>query len=206
MASFRGLAAILALGLLAAPATAAGQTPVDIGAFAGLNSSKLKLSRDLQPGESLESRLGFVGGGFVAVDLGALFAIQAEAAWTQKGADLVAGGSTAAIKLNYIEIPVLLRLQLPLPISPFVYAGPAISFKTRCKVEISGTELDCDDQLVNLGIKSTDVSGVLGAGVKFGNIIVSLQYDRSFSNIRDSSSTTELKNETWSGRVGFALF
>lgn len=183
------------------------QAPIDIGAFAGLNSSTLKLSRDLTPGESIDSRVGVALGGFVSVDLGSLFAIQAEAAWTQKGADLAGGGTTLAIKLEYIEVPLLLRFQLPLPISPFVYAGPALSFKTRCRVEVSGTTLDCDDPLAQLSLKSTDLSGVIGAGVKFGNFIVSLQYDRSLSDIRESpGATTELKNETWTGRVGFALF
>jgi len=205
--SRRSTPLLFVVACLLMPAGLRAQTPIDIGAFAGLNSSKLKLSRDLTPGESIDSRVGVALGGFVSVDLGSLFAIQAEAAWTQKGADLVGGGTTLAIKLEYVEVPLLLRLQLPLPISPFIYAGPALSFKTRCRVEINGTSLDCDDPLAQLSLKSTDVSGILGAGVRFGNLIVSLQYDRSFSDLRDApGATTELKNETWTGRVGFALF
>lgn len=201
---------LLSIGLILAVTLAplsAGHAQLTFGGFAGVNFSNLDVS-DLSVDEATSSRTGGMFGGYIGTHMGRLFTIRLEGYWTRKGADLTESGNTvASFKTNYIEVPLILRVHIPLVvIKPALYAGPAISFQTSCDFEVSdGPSVPCSDAGIDL--KSTDFSGIIGAGVGVGPITLDVQYDFSFSNILedDPMSNTEVKNQTWTVRAAFGI-
>jgi len=193
------LSAGLSLATTLAPLSA-GHAQLTFGGFAGVNFSNLDITN---PDEAPSSRTAGMFGGYIGTHLGRLFVVRLEGYWTQKGAE---GTSVGNVKIGYIEVPLILRVNLPLVIvKPALYAGPAISFQTSCDLEASGgSGVPCSD--VGYDVKSTDLSGIIGAGVGVGPITLDVQYDVSFSNILDdSTSATEVKNQTWTVRAAFGI-
>ena len=193
----------LSTGLILAATLAplsAGYAQLTFGGFAGVNFSNLDISA-LDPNASTSSRTGGMFGGYLGTHLGRLFTVRLEGYWTRKGADIQESGSSVeSFKIDYIEIPLILRVNLPLVvIKPAIYAGPAISFKTSCTPEDSTPPESCED------VNSTDFSGIIGAGIGFGPITLDVQYDRSFSSILDEDGASEVKNETWTVRAAFGI-
>ncbi len=194
----------LVLAAVLAPLSGAN-AQLTFGGFAGVNFSNLDFS-NLSVNQVTSSRTGGMFGGYIGTHMGRLFTIRLEGYWTQKGADVVTSGTTTeSFKLQYIEVPLILRVNIPLVvIKPAVYAGPAISFMTKCTAEntLTGISLPCEDtaDMVN----STDVSGIIGAGVGIGPVTLDVQYDFSFSDITDDP-TSEVKNKTWTVRAAFGI-
>ncbi len=196
----------LVLTAVLAPLSGAN-AQLTFGGFAGVNFSNLDVS-NLSANEVTSSRTGGMFGGYIGTHMGRLFTIRLEGYWTQKGADLVTSGTTTeSFKLQYIEVPLILRVNIPLVvIKPSVYAGPAISFQTECTQEDTATGISqpCED--AGKMVKSTDFSGIIGAGVGIGPITLDVQYDFSFSDILDDpNATQEWKNQTWTVRAAFGI-
>jgi len=65
---------------------------------------------------------------------------------------------------NAIDVPVLARFSLTsgTGASPYLLAGPKLSFETSIDEEFLGMQEDVSDD-----VKNTDVSVVLGAGIAF---------------------------------------
>ena len=179
------------------------QAQATFGVFAGVNFSDVDVS-NLSAG-TLDSRTGFMLGGWVGKRLGTLFTLRLEGYWTQKGADITGTAAPTSLKINYIEVPLILRLEIPLVVvKPAIYAGPAIGFKTDCKVENQTLVLGCDDPGTNFMVKGTDLSGIIGAGIGLGPIVVDVQYDFSLRDITDDPDQ-EAKNKTWTVRAAFGI-
>ena len=107
-----------------------------------------------------DTRTGFAAG--IGLDLGfGIFRLSPELLYVQKGVNGDGSPSSTAVKLDYAEIPVLLKVSLPIPsVQPFVYAGPSIALRLSCKTD----EVDCSSDT----IKDRDYGAVLGAGIKLG--------------------------------------
>lgn len=116
----RLLAFGLALGIFAAlPLWALGQT---LGMEAGANFADLTGNN---VDSFVDSRLGLVGGGFLRLPLTQALALQPEILYEQKGADTSSGGE-AGYRLDYVEVPVLLEVNLGFPVvGPGILLGPA---------------------------------------------------------------------------------
>ncbi len=122
-----------ALGLLLAmpQPTMAG---VQFGLKAGGNLATFTGS-DVQNLDGLvKNKVGFVGGVFVAFNLGSVFTIQIEGLYTMKGAtaQYTDVDTTVVEKIygDYIEIPLLFKVRIPTPlVSPFVFAGPSVGLQ-----------------------------------------------------------------------------
>jgi hypothetical protein len=176
------------------------------GIFAGVNSSTFSIS-DLSSDESTSSHTGFMAGGWVGLHLGNLIALQLEAFYTQKGSKFnQTGQPTATFKVDYIEIPLLLQVGLPLgALKPHIYAGPAIAFNVSCKISVDGSESGkCDEAPFDTEVKSTDFSGIIGIGINISRFLIALQYDIGFDNIL-VDDPTEVSNQTWTLLAGFGL-
>lgn len=87
---------------------------------------------------------GLALGGFARVRLVGRFAIQPELQFIQKGDNQVdiAGTQTftEAIRLSYVEVPVLLRVRAGTMggFTPYLVAGPAVAFRAGCSVDVRG--------------------------------------------------------------------
>ena len=117
------------------------------------------------------------------------------------------------MSLDYIEIPLLLKLLIPIQgssINPAIFAGPAVGINTNAKgkVESQGqsTEIDLKDD-----IKSTDVGLVVGAGIGFpvgkNELGFDLRYILGLTTIDDSADEFDIKNSVVNFNVyfGFSL-
>ncbi len=195
------------LTLFITPLTAQMQ----IGPKAGLNIANV-VGDDVEV-LNLDSKTGFNGGIFFMFQFGDLFAIQPEAYYSMKGATYKEDGGELTLTLDYFEVPLLLKLIIPVEgsnIRPSIFAGPAIGFNTTAKVKV---EFDGESEEVDLkdDTKSTDFSLVFGGGLGFmvGNneLGFDIRYILGLSSIDDSSDEVDLKNTAFSFNVyfGFSL-
>jgi hypothetical protein len=150
---------VLATSTVGAPLSLAAQAELGIkggASFGGVSN------KGLLPG-NLDNRTGFAGG--VAVGVRArVIGFGVEGLWAQRGLK-TSTTTTSERKLDYIDIPAYLKVQLPTPgISPFAYAGPQVAFEIRCRDH----GVDCPDASTD-GRKTTDYAGIIGGGIKIGN-------------------------------------
>jgi hypothetical protein len=173
------------------------------GFTAGVNSSNLG-GADL--GDQ-SRRTGFTAGGLFILPVGPEFAIEPEFLYTTKGAvsnENQPSGvkATSTLKMNYVEVPVLLRLDVSPSgdVRPFLYGGPAIAFKASCNVEgtsqgvsISST---CDAfEVQGAKVNTVDYGLIGGGGVAFNvggrALSIGARYDHS---LRKISSDSDVKH------------
>lgn len=200
------LAAGVAMLFFAAPATA--QMTTEIAAKAGVSFSKL----DVEDAD-FDNLTAFVGGGHIRFDLGS-FSVQPEVLFVRKGAKESDEDGEFKIKIDYVEIPVLLRYDVMTAggVAPFFYAGPAVAFEIACNLSQENgqsVEADCDEVDEFPERKSLDVGILGGAGVAFaagpGNLFVEGRYNFGLTNISDSELDDEAKNRSASVMVGYAV-
>lgn len=194
-----------------------------IGGKAGFNVSDLSV--DTAPGEVIDTRTDFVGGGFVSFPIGDFFAFQPEVLYTRKGAKINDSEDDVELeaKFDYVEIPLLLVARLmdeSNSARPIVYAGPAVSFEAQCKfegtVDTVTASADCND-IAQFGgedieTKGTDFGIIFGGGVEFDAgsavIIIEGRYNVGLVDINDTTDdTVEIKNRAFSfmAGVGFPI-
>jgi len=184
------------------------QAQITAGVQVGVNSTNISLSESA--GVNTSSNITYMAGGWVGAHLGSIIALQVEAFYTQKGADL-AFTPVETLKIDYIEVPVILRVGIPIipVIKPYIFGGPSIAFAVSCKTQTDGggSSIDCDDpQGQDIEIKSTDFSAIIGLGVQLSRFIIAIQYDHGFDNILvDDTSTDEANNRTWTLKGGFGI-
>jgi hypothetical protein len=132
-----------------------------------------------------ERRIGVQAGAWLNRPLAGGLSLQPEVHYTQKGARYrsaiglgfeIASGS-AALELAYLEVPLLLRLDLANTggVRPFVLAGPAIAYRSGCSLNVQangiGANFDCNDSFDNAnlgdGLRTFDTNAVFGGGLAF---------------------------------------
>jgi len=167
-------------------------------------------------------RTGFLGGGFLSVPLGPLLWFRPEVYVAQKGFKESQQDASVEFKTDYIEVPALLGLTIPVQgssIRPYVYAGPAISFNMNCKVTGSqggtSTDIPCDDPLFSqvlgeeLKMKGVDVGVLFGAGLGFpvgpGQLAVGVRYNLGFTKTVDVTGDPDVKNRVLSVTADFGF-
>jgi hypothetical protein len=82
----------------------------------------------------------------------------------------------------------------------YVGAGPAIGLKLSCMNTpgATGTSTDCADAA---GAKSTEISGILEAGVEFGKFSLGGRADIGISNALEAIQTGSTANVTYKTRT-----
>jgi hypothetical protein len=158
-------------------------------------------------GQNASNRIGFAGGLMAVLPVSSSFAIQPELMFTMKGKNTKLGRTSATSKIDYIELPVLARFEIPAfgRVKPFVYGGPGFAYRTSCTLgrivvttnaegvitSLEATSTDCDSSarqaaLAVPGAKfsSTDVDGIIGGGLAFDvggrTMTVGVRYDVGF--------------------------
>ena len=177
------------------------------GLLAGVNFATLHGSDVDNSSSNVSSRTGFVGGISMRLHLASNVGVEFDGLYSQEGAKLSTDGNEATLKLDYIRVPVLLRLGIPThsSVHPFVVVGPSFGFKVGCK-ETAGSESANCDSGGGLNVKSFDFAGAVGAGVGFrvGKEELSLQarYTMGFQDIADNVNA---KNKNFAVLAGFAF-
>jgi hypothetical protein len=152
----------------------------------------------------LSSMTAFLVGGFVNIQFNEKFSLQPELLYIRKGgqqdlevnttllgfvpADL---SGTIKWKLDYVEIPVLLKVMIPTEgsIKPSFYAGPALSFavSSNLGLEIMGVSEDFD---ISSFVSSIDFGLVFGGGLDIdlspsNFIVIDARYELGLSDWTD---------------------
>lgn len=194
------------VGLLALPQPA--RADVQFGIKAGGNMAKPTGLDAQDPLATLKNKVGFNGGIFLALNFGRVVTIQWEALYTMKGATYVALDDSYTDKLyaDYIEVPLLLKLRIPLPvIQPFVFAGPTVGFKLQEKLESNGEEVPLTENL----LKNNDYGAIFGAGLNLGrNFMVDVRYSLGLQKVIstvEGELQPDFKNGVWSASLGIAF-
>lgn len=208
--------AVLVIGLVS-PVAAQGPK-LTIGPVAGLNFATWGGS----DASGISSRTSFMGGGFLTVQLGGLFWFRPEVLFSQKGWKESDQGATVTFKTDYVEVPLLLGLTVPVQgsgIRPMIYAGPSVSFNMNCKLtgEQGGTSVDvqCDDPLFEqalgetIKMKGVDFGILFGGGLGFpvgpGELAVGVRYDLGLVKIVDVTGDPDVKNRVLSVTAEFGF-
>jgi hypothetical protein len=179
------LAIVLVFGL---PAYA----QVSGGVKAGVNFANLKFDPE-DEGEELDSRMGFIGGGYVTLPVGSVFAIQPEALYAQRGAKDEFEDVTATLKIDYIEFPILARLGTD---SFNVFVGPSFNVKMNAEASVEGDETDIDREFDD-EVKGSDVGLVLGVGFGGASFGIDVRVTWGLTDINDDPTTTaEVRNRS----------
>ena len=164
----------------------------ELGVKAGANISNFTGGSNAADVKA-KTLVGFHGGGFVSLFVGDIFAIQPEVLFSTQGAKIENTVGSTDYKLDYINIPVMLKVRAPGGF--FVEAGPQIGFK------VHETHYGTSEDFA----KSTDfsIAGGLGYHSSIG-LGIGARYTAGISKLGNvsSSSTPDWKN----GVIQISLF
>jgi len=221
----RAVCSALVVGGAFIPFVATAQRVGDMtfGVMAGANLATLE--QDPDPNEvDYGYKPGLLAGVFLEIPLSGGFSFEPQALYSQKGADVDGTGSNASldgsIRINYIEVPVLLKAKFPMAstqVTPFLFAGPSFAFKVGCTargeiVTATGSE-DCEEvgNGTLLDIKSTDIGLTGGGGIQFNAggypLRLDVRYTWGLTNINDApdSDNREIKNRAFGATIGLGF-
>jgi hypothetical protein len=165
------------------PAAAQGEGGIKFGpTFADFDSDNL----------DFDNRTGLHGGLFFGGNRRGVLGVQTELNWIRKRSET----SLADIRIDYVQVPVLLRLNIGSPRAFAVYgiAGPALNVKVAD--EVNGFTIDDDFEGIDVGL-------VFGGGIEISRLILEGRYERGLRAINDAfNSATEIKTQTFTALVG----
>ncbi|MGH7561351.1 MAG: outer membrane beta-barrel protein [Gemmatimonadales bacterium] len=187
----RGFGFLTALLLTSTPAIglAQGAGGIDFGFKGGIAFGNIS-NKGVLPG-NLEGRKGF-SVGLVLNTAPGILGLGLEGLYTQSGVKTPQGTLTNGRELDYIDVPLYLRVMIPTPaIKPFAFAGPQISFEIRCEAgETSCPDLEPSGE----ERKQTVYAGVIGAGIRFGGsggLSLEGRYVYGLTDLKLNTITTE---------------
>ena len=146
-----------------------------------------------------QSKLGADLGIVVSIPIGGgLLMFQPELHWMQKGYKIDDAGSQGEITstLNYLEIPLLARINFGGTLKLFAFAGPSFGYLLDGTYEDVNGELDATEYL-----EEVEYSGHIGVGVGIGTFELDLRYIAGLTDIADSPSLSEVKNSSYGAGI-----
>ncbi len=178
-------------------ASSYSQVKLSIGAEGGINISNFSGTPDPQS----SSRTGLIFGANLDIGFGHYISVQPGLRFIMKGASSTGADGTAFVdKLNYLEIPVLLKATFHLTeVSPYLMAGPILGINMSANEDQTpqgGTTTTTD---ISQFISGTDFGLLFGGGVGFKiapkvDLFAQFGYCLGLSNILKNATTSTLKN------------
>lgn len=164
----------------------------------------------------------FAVGGFATLPLVEILAFQPELLYAPKGAkwDIPQISSTGKVKLFYLELPLLARINIPMgperAYTPYLVAGPYFGLKARCQVSVKDQNTtittNCNDPLLqgSLSFRSVDAGATFGVGtnVRIGHTVLVFdgRYDVGMTQIDGETPRADVKNRALSFTIGVRLY
>ncbi len=146
-------------------------------------------------------RIGIVLGGSLNIPFG-LFSIQPEALYVQKRVTQpgINGATPPTLRVDYLEIPLLLRVGLPIPgFNPFAVAGPMIDFELGCNL-VAG--------MCPQSVKNQSYGFAVGGGFRMG-LLLPLQLEGRYTwglrDVGDVASGLDQRTRTFMLMVGLGF-
>lgn len=176
--------------------------------------------------ESSDPRPRLAAGG--SVDLLSLgpVTIAPELYYAQKGADNLQTdlqqGTPVQVSLEYVEVPVLLRVGLPFGgtrLSPYVSGGPVFGWQLDCTFESdvqAGVSDDCNQLLGGEGqleetLRDYEQGLMFGAGFAFdvlpgfGAITLDARYSLGLTRLSEDDDGPDIQNRAFALLLGWRL-
>lgn len=177
----------LSLVIVALSFVTYGQAKVELGLKAGANFANTDI-------DNAESITAFHGGAYGLMKI-ANIGVQPEILWSKQGNDLSGLGE---LDLNYVNIPVMLKLYMPLGLN--LQAGPQFG------ILLSSDATAPDGTDFSDTLSDSDLSAALGAGwdAPFG-LQFNARYVLGLSDINDGQGES-IKNRTFQLSIGYRLF
>ena len=193
---------LLVTALAASPAQAQQGGDVFIGLMAGGSYSSLRGNYAQQTRNYI---WGFSGGATFETYFKSNFALEVDATYVQKGAGAVGtqGLETTDLSMAYLQLPVLLKVNVPLSYNWSVnfYSGISVGFQMSCDLKSSdGSSTACTDTATPGEPKSTDIAWPFGLGILYwpsgrnsGYLSFDLRYTYGLSSVFE---TVDVKTQT----------
>lgn len=166
-------------------------------------------------------RVGLNAGVFMKIPLGGMLSLQPEVHYAQNGVSITSSaGSVSSIdlKLDYVEVPVLLRLDAGgagAAVHPILLAGASAAYRIKCSLSGTGggtsVSQQCDSGTSSEDpFKKSDFSLVGGAGIAFASMGHSLslqaRYTHGLSSIAtNNTDTSNPKNRAFAVLLGIGF-
>jgi outer membrane protein W len=113
--------------------------------------------------------------------------------------------TTSTTTAAYIDIPVLLKFSLPVPVvSPYLCAGPVYSTLLSAKTKREGTGYATTDTDVKDQFAKSDFGLVFGAGISLTSLRVDARYNMGLSSL-DKAGNLKMYNRVIALYVGLSL-
>jgi len=157
---------------------------------------------------NLDRRTGWLVGGFVVFDVAGPLALQPELNYVQKGAEDADGSTTT--KLNYIELPILLKVQTPSagPVSPSLMLGPTAALNIKAEQETGSSTTDISDD-IRTGELGLAFGVGLDAALGVGTLLVDVRYGIGVTSLDDDDDVGEtdvsFRNQGFMVTAGYAF-
>jgi hypothetical protein len=205
----KGLIAVCLLTVFAVPAAAQQR---QFGGKIGPTFPTIDIEEGAED-SPYEGRFAVAIGGFYVRHFNQRVAMQLELLWHPKGAELAADASEQTpalkLKLEYVDIPLLARFTLVRSADRafYVFAGPAIAFRTAAKVESSSDVggFNIGDSIdVGADFKKTDVAIMAGAGADIGRwLVIDGRYSWGLQDVNGSDLVmTSIHNRAFTFLAG----
>ena len=199
--------ASLALGLMSISGMQAQEKIASYGFKGGLNFSNLYTDKV----DDNNVLTGFNAGLYAKFPIAKGIAIQPEISYTTKGAELVYNNAfvkgTAKFNVNYIEVPVLLVMNITDNFNVHVgpYAAYMVSGKTSNDSNLMSTQRDLDTDDFN----KFDAGLAGGLGIDLDAVNFGVRYNYGLTKIEKDSNasyiSSDAKNSVFSVYVGLRL-
>ncbi len=188
------------LAVMIATTGAFSQVKLSLGFEAGLNLANANIT----PTVTTSGKTGFLVGGLLDINFSRNFSVVPGVRFITKGyvqsfTDANGNNITETVNLNYLEIPVLLRVEFPLTeVKPYIFAGPELGFNMSATADdVGGGQSTSTD--VSTNVSGTDFGLLFGGGVGFKvtskiDLFASFGYSLGLSNILKNNTNATIKN------------
>ena len=193
--------------------TAAVMAQSQFGVKAGFNVATVNQDTDF--GEDVDEpwRPGFNIGLASQFRVSEVFAVAPEISYTQRGYLYEFGtGGEYNIRYDYVNVPVLFRLNFGDILKGYVNAGPTFGYllsgKLKAEGEILGEQYAIDEKLNfdsdgenewDLDANRFEFGGSIGGGIMLdtegGSFLIDLRYTQGFTNIANVDESDGNKNQ-----------
>jgi Outer membrane protein beta-barrel domain len=165
---------VVAAAVLAALLTSAASADAQVGVIAGAARSTIAFGASSGSPELTETewRTALIAGLSLLLPTNRAGGWQVEVLFVEKGAENLLRRDDA-MRLTYLEIPVLLHLDVLRRHrnAVFLLAGPSLAFTLRASYEDAGVREDIKDD-----VSAVDVGLHVGAGVEIGQTFFDARY------------------------------
>ncbi len=176
----------------------AAKTKSNGGIKAGYNLAAVQYDGDAETGQRSGFHVGFYGESYVA-DFAAL---QIEVVYSQQGYQIESNNGTFTQKLNYINLPLSLKLY---PVSTFYLEGGAQIGYAISHKETYDSNFDLFDTSQEFEPNNFDYGVNFGAGFKTeSNVTFGVRYHLGLGDIYDDNDGSP-KNRVWQFSIGFGF-